>query len=154
MSASFAKRALHLLVAEDDEDDRFFIERAFKKGGAGRLNFVGNGEEVIDYLSGAGKFSDRRQFPYPDLVLLDVRMPRLDGFSVLKWVRNQEAYHTLPVIMWTSSDDKRDVARASEFGANSFLEKPFSVDELVTMVQAMCSFWSHNQFPSSFAQPP
>ena len=81
-------------------------------------------EEAVDYLSGLGKYSNRAEYPLPSLILLDIKMPGLDGLEVLRWVRSQPGLKTIRVVMLTTSSDIRDVNTAYQLGANSFLTKP------------------------------
>jgi two-component system response regulator len=142
-------RLLNFLVAEDNENDRFFLESAFVEAGVQAvLTFVCDGEDVIEYLGGGVRFSDRCQFPYPDLLLLDMRMRRCDGFDVLKWMRGRAATRWMPVIVLSSSSLEKDVKLALDLGANSYLQKPVSSAKLVEMARAIGAFWAgHNVFP-------
>src|SRR5437899_2596022 len=111
---------LTILLAEDSEDDVFLIRRAFQKGHISNPLFVvRDGEEAIAYLKGENKYSNRAEYPLPDLLLLDMKMPRLDGLEVLKWARRQPELHQLRIVMLTSSEDMRDVKKAYDAGANS-----------------------------------
>jgi CheY-like chemotaxis protein len=111
------------LLVEDNEDDVFFMERAFRLAGIhSPLHVVRNGEEAIDYLSGQKDFSDREQHPLPDMIFLDLKMPGLNGFDVLKWMREQSLL--TPVAVLTSSPEEVDRKRAQELGANCYLLKP------------------------------
>lgn len=133
---------LKVLVAEDDRNDRFLLEQAFAEAGvSGTLRFVQDGGGVVAYLSGEGEFADRTRFPYPDLVLLDIKMPKLDGFQVLKWIRGRAGLGWLTVIMFSGSALDEDVRRAFELGANSYLQKPCNSSELVAMLRSLDSYW-------------
>src|SRR5687768_15520533 len=102
-----------ILIADDSENDVVMLRRAFRQAGVGVPVFVvDNGEEAIAYLSGAGKFANRDEFPLPDLFLLDLKMPRADGFDVLQWLQEQPDLARLRVIVLTNSDQIRDVNRA------------------------------------------
>src|SRR5689334_4905092 len=104
--------AIFLLV-EDDENDVLLIRRAFSRGQIlNPLQVVRSGEEAIDYLSGVGPFRHRDEYPLPGLVLLDLKMPRVDGFDVLTWIRRQPTLKGLRVVVLTSSNDMRDVNKA------------------------------------------
>ena len=132
----------HILVAEDDPTDAFFFQRAFRRAGIPvALHFVRDGQEVIDYLRGTGPFADRGLYPYPQLLLLDLRMPRLDGFDVLQWIRKQPALSQLLVVLFSSSDEPRDISRAYDLGANWYMVKPHSMDELTEMVGRFKKYW-------------
>src|SRR3989442_15961776 len=118
-----------ILIAEDDENHVLFIRRAFKK--AQLLNplvVVPDGEAAIAYLKGEGQFANRAEYPLPELLLLDLAMPRKDGFEVLRWLRQQPGLSALRVVVLTSSDQMRDVNLAYKLGANSFLVKPIDFD--------------------------
>src|ERR1041385_4413645 len=102
-----------ILVAEDNPEDAFLLKRAFLQAGINvRLDFVQDGEEVIHYLKGENGFSDRTAFPFPTLLLLDLKMPRLDGFDVLRWLQGQGGLRRLPVTVLSSSDQPKDVNQA------------------------------------------
>lgn len=132
----------HILVAEDDPTDAYFFERAFKRAGLPvMLHFVRDGQEVIDYLQGAGQFIDRTAHPLPQLVLLDLKMPRLDGFEVLEWVRKQPGFNALQVVIFSSSGEPENINRAYGLGANWYLVKPHSIEELTALVGRFKKFW-------------
>ena len=132
----------HILVAEDDPTDAYFFQRAFRRAGLPVvLHFVRDGQEVIDYLQGTGPFADRTAHPPPQLLLLDLKMPRLDGFDVLEWVRQQPGFNGLQVVIFSSSDEAKDINRAYGLGANWYLVKPHSMDELTALVGRFKKFW-------------
>jgi len=123
-----------ILLAEDDPNDVFFMQRALAKAGINLpLHVVRNGQEALEYLGGLGKFSDRAVFPLPSLLLLDLKMPFVDGFEVLAWARAQSALKQLPVVVLTSSAEDRDRQRAAELGANAYFVKP-PTREMVTEI--------------------
>src|SRR6202008_1969122 len=131
-----------ILMAEDDENDVFFIERAFKQAQiANPLNRVRDGEEAIAYLKGEGAYADRDKFPLPHLVLLDLKMPRKNGFEVIAWVRQQPGLRRLPLVVLTSSKEGPDVNRAYELGANTYLVKPVKFEGLVEMMKTLNLYW-------------
>ena len=132
----------HILVAEDDPTDAYFFERAFKRAGISVvLHFVRDGQEVIDYLQGEGQFADRTRHPLPQLLLLDLKMPRLNGFEVLEWVRQQPGFNGLQIVIFSSSGEPKDINRAYGLGANWYLVKPHSMDELTALVGRFKKFW-------------
>jgi CheY-like chemotaxis protein len=131
---------LPILLAEDDENDVLMFRRASRHANLPNpLAVVTDGNEVIAYLTGEGKYTDRRQYPLPGLLLLDLQMPGRNGFEVLQWLRGQLEFAHLEVIILSSSDQIRDINRGYEFGADSFLVKPRSFDEYIGMVEAFAA---------------
>ena len=131
-----------ILVVDDREDEILLIRRALQQ--TKMLNPVitmRSGEEAILYLSGEGKYRSREEYPLPELVLLDLKMPGMDGFEVLTWIRAQPAFRALRVVVLTSSDQIYDVNKAYELGANSFLVKPTSFNNYVEVLRAMNGYW-------------
>jgi CheY-like chemotaxis protein len=134
-------RAVILLV-EDQENDVVLIRKAFEKGQVvNPLFVVRSGEEAMAYLAGDGKFRNRAEYPLPDLVLLDIKMPGLDGFDVLRWVRSQGGFSSLLVVMLTSSDRVYDVNQAYKLGANSFLVKPLDFENYIQTCHVLKQYW-------------
>jgi len=131
-----------ILYAEDEENDVYFIRRAFEQAGIRNpLAVVGDGQRAINYLTGMGDYADRNKHPLPCLVILDMKMPEKSGLEVLKWIRSQPAICILPVLMLTSSSHDADMHRAYVQGANGYLVKPGSPDELVAMAKAIKDYW-------------
>jgi CheY-like chemotaxis protein len=143
-----------ILLAEDDANDVLLIQRAFQKAGfQNSLQVVCDGEKAIEYLSGAGDYSDRKRFPLPFLLLLDLKMPGTGGFEVLQWVRADRGLKRLLVIVLTSSNLQSDVDRAYDLGANSYLVKPVEFQEMVNMIQRFEMYWTEiNRTPTSPVQ--
>jgi CheY-like chemotaxis protein len=130
-----------VLLAEDNENDILMFRRAARRAHFNQpLHVVTSGEEAVAYLKGEGEFQDRTQFPLPGLVLLDLKMPRMNGFDVLQWVREQPQFASMQVVVLSSSDEICDINRAYQLGANSFLVKPLSFDEFVGMLEALRSY--------------
>ena len=131
-----------ILYAEDEEDDAYFMRRAFKTAAiAHPLVVVPDGQQAIEYLSGAGCYSNRDEYPLPCLLLLDLNLPKKSGIEVLTWIRNDTSVSTLPVIVLTSSLQDADIHRAYVQGANAYLVKPSSIDQLVRTVKTIRDFW-------------
>lgn len=131
-----------ILLIDDDENDVVLAKRALHHAGINNpLYVVRDGEQAIAYLEGTGKYTDRHEFPLPDLILLDLKMPRMDGFELLYWVRKQPHLKALRVVVLTSSEDVYDINRAYEMGANSFLMKPFDFQDYTSMARTLGSFW-------------
>src|SRR5205807_3792655 len=118
------------------------ICHAFEQGAiANPLQVVRDGEEAVAYLNGDGKYDDRVSYPLPVLMLLDLQLPRMDGFQVLRWVRLQSGFKALPVIVLTGSSAMKDVTLAYQCGANSFLVKQTDFQDVVRMSQNLASYW-------------
>jgi len=131
-----------VLLADDNADDVLALRHALRRAGIDvPLQVVEDGEEAIAYLRGVGKFSNRAEFPLPDLLLLDLRMPKLDGFEVLEWLRQQPSLAPLRTIVLTMSDDVFDVDRAFALGANSFLTKSMDLLDFGNILEATFNYW-------------
>ena len=131
-----------ILLAEDQEDDVLLIRRAFSRGKISNpLQVVRDGKEVVEYLKGEGRFSSRSEYPLPELLLLDLKMPRMNGFDVLRWIRRQPSLSRLRVLVLTASDAVRDVNLAYSLGANSFLVKPIEFENCVELGEIIREYW-------------
>ena len=131
-----------VLYVEDDADDFALLKRASRKCGTPfSLQHAEDGDKAIAYLSGSGDYADRKEYPFPDLVLLDLRMPRLDGFEVLQWIRDNPATKTLPVVVLAGSSFRADIRRALELGANSYAAKPAKFEELQVLIDQIADVW-------------
>lgn len=141
-----------ILLAEDNDNDAFLMKHAFRRAGVSNpVLRVCDGEEAVDYLAGNGAFADRQKYPLPVLVLLDLKMPRLNGFEVLRWIRAQEQFQSLAVTILTSSDQRDDVERAHELGVTSYLRKPNELYDLVALLKALQSYWMIAEKPQASA---
>jgi len=131
-----------ILVAEDREDDVLLIQKALAAVKMPhQVHVVCDGEEAIAYLDGEGRFANREEYPPPDLLLLDLKLPRKDGFEVLQWIRQQSDLQLLRVVVLTSSDDIRDVNEAYQLGANSFLGKPPDLEDFIQLGEFITEYW-------------
>ena len=131
-----------ILLVEDDEADILLLRRAFRNAHiANPLNEVRDGQAAIQYLSGEGDYADRTRYPIPFLILLDLRLPKLSGFEVIAWMRDQPQLANLIVVVLTASDHVPDVTKARDLGANSYLVKPGNFEELVQMVKRIKGRW-------------
>src|ERR1700704_3964005 len=131
-----------ILVAEDREEDIILIQRALAKTkDPCVVHVVRNGEEATSYLNGEGKYGNREEYPLPDLLLLDLKMPRKDGFEVLHWIRAQPGLKGLRVVVLTSSEELHEVNRAYQLGANSFLVKPLEFENFVETSMFLKQYW-------------
>jgi len=139
--------ATTILQVEDEENDVFFFQRAMNKAGLAHLLQVAHdGQEAIDYLQGVGKFAERKKFPVPGLILLDLKLPFVMGLDVLKWIRRQPELACIVVIL-SSSREEGDIAEAYRLGANAYLVKPAAVSELEGLVGALNDFWLMRNTP-------
>ncbi len=134
----------NILCAEDDWSYADLLLRAFKKSGLHNpIHVVQNGAEAIAYLKGEGKYEDRQKYPMPGLVLVDLKMPMVNGFEVLEWIRTKSDVPHIPVVVLTSSGEVRDIKKAYDLGANSFLSKPCDPDDLMNMMKSVEHYWLH-----------
>jgi CheY-like chemotaxis protein len=144
-----------ILLAEDLPNDVMLIRRALDEAGVKNPFFVvRDGEECLAYLYGEGKYANRDEFPLPDLLLLDLKMPRLDGFEVLRELRRQKAFAGLRIIVLTSSEQIYDVNKAYELGANSFLVKPLEFENLTALMRTLAAFWLRASKSPAIERPP
>ncbi len=154
MSATMLDNAV-ILLAEDREDDIILIRRAFFRARLfNPLHIVRDGEEAINYLQGSGKYSHRDEFPLPALILLDLKMPRVDGFHVLEWIRGQPSFQSIAVLVLTSSDQTHDINRAYSLGANSFLVKPSDFENYIQLGTLIRRFWIDTTKLPETSRPP
>ena len=131
-----------VLYAEDEANDVIFLEIAFKRvGSPHKLAVVPDGAQAIEYLAGKGTFADRTRHPLPVLVLLDINMPKKNGFEVLQWIRQQRQFKSLPIILLTSSTREEDTEKARQLGANDYLLKFPDVFKLVELVKSLHDRW-------------
>ncbi len=131
-----------ILIAEDDANDALLVRRALGKIDPGIAHqFVSNGEDVIAYVLGMGEFSDREKFPFPTLLLLDMKMPRKGGLEVLEWLQANPDCRVVPTIVWSSSRLPLDIRRAYDLGANCFIVKPNAFDEIQSSLELAFRFW-------------
>jgi len=135
-----------ILYAEDNENDVVLVRMAFKKVAPHlQLETVEDGVQAVEFLKGTGQFENRT---LPSLVLLDLKMPRSNGFEVVQWVRSNPALRFLPVVMFTASLEKSDQERCYQLGANSFLVKPSDIEALIGLAGVLHKYWLEaNQCP-------
>ena len=144
-----------ILLAEDEEDYVLLIKEAFAKASIPNpLHVVWNGQEAIAYLKGQGKYSNRDEYPLPELLLLDLKMPRVNGFEVLKWLRAEPSLSSLRVLVLTSSDQIRDVNEAYQLGANSFMVKPSDFEDITQLSRLIQDFWLKASKSPEISRPP
>ncbi|MBC5774795.1 response regulator [Pontibacter sp. KCTC 32443] len=136
------RRSIIILIADDDAEDRMLVKEALEES---RLNnniqFVENGEELLDYLHNRGKFTDKDQYPTPGLILLDLNMPKKDGREALKEIKNDEHLRMIPVVVLTTSKAEEDILRTYDLGVSSFITKPVTFSSLVDVMKTLSKYW-------------
>ncbi|HWV99659.1 MAG TPA: response regulator [Candidatus Acidoferrum sp.] len=136
-------KPLTILVAEDDSSDALLLKLAFSEAEViVPMNFVRDGMEAMDYLRGVPPFDDRAKYPLPDLLVLDLKMPRMDGFEVLTWLRQQPGSERITVAVLSGTTWPADIQRAYALGADFCLNKLFGFRQLVNVVERMAEKWS------------
>jgi CheY-like chemotaxis protein len=144
-----------VLLIEDDENDVTLIELALKQAKIPvRLRAVGDGLEGLNYLNGTGQFSDRERFPIPEIIILDLKMPRMSGMEFLSYINDHPGLRIIPTIVMSASKLDADVLRAYQLGANSFMVKPNDPATLTQMVKIIQEFWSLSEKPKPFTGHP
>ncbi len=138
-----------ILHVEDEPADIEIIAFAFQRAGFGQLlRVVTDGQDAMDYLSGAGPYADRQKYPVPCLILLDLKLPKVSGLELLAWLRQQPNLRRIVVIVFSSSTHPSDVERAYELGANSFIQKPSDLEANLHLGEVLKAWWLElNRFP-------
>jgi CheY-like chemotaxis protein len=137
-----------ILLVDDSENDLMLMHAAFEMAKSTLpLQEVRNGEEAIAYLKGEGPYGDRNKFPLPTVMVLDLNMPKKNGFEVLAWVRAQPGLKRLAIIIFTASLHHEDLERVFDLGATSFLVKPGSLEALAAMVRCLSNWIEISHFP-------
>ena|SRR5580704_6251522 len=127
-----------ILLVEDNEDDVFLMERAMRQAGITLpMQLAENGRDALDYLKGVGKFADRMAFPVPSVIFLDLKLPYVHGFEVLRWLKQESALGNIPVAVLSSSLEESDQVTADKLGAKAFLVKPPSPDILTSFFDSL-----------------
>jgi CheY-like chemotaxis protein len=131
-----------VLVAEDDPDDCLLVREAWQENHLpSEIRFVSDGEELMDYLKRRGPYSGPAWSPRPDLILLDLNMPRKDGREALKEIKSDPALRQIPVVVLTTSESEEDIARTYDLGVNSFIVKPVSFEKVVDLMRMIHTYW-------------
>jgi len=142
-----------ILQVEDDPNDVFFLRQAMRKAGVtAPIQVVDDGQQAIEYLSGSGRFADRKSFPLPSLVLLDLKLPHVMGFEVLKWIRQQLGMPMIVVVL-SASEQEADIATAYGLGTNGYLVKPSEASKFQDMARAIKDYWLMANIPPSAHRP-
>lgn len=134
--------ALTILLVEDNESDVKITTRAFLQAELHTALFiVSDGQECLDFIRHEGSYQDPAQYPRPDLILLDINMPRVDGFGVLKVLKADERFKAIPVIMLSASKNDADVRKSYQLGANSFIQKPVDYEKFTRVIEGFNNYW-------------
>ena len=137
-----------ILIAEDDPNDVMLLELAIRKNGIRNpVKVVRDGEEAIEYLEGKGQYKDRERFPFPSVIISDVKMPRRNGLEVIEWVRRHPRCSIIPIVMLSGSRIQNDVLSAYKLGANSYFTKPSTLDELSDLLKLAFEYWTRSERP-------
>jgi CheY-like chemotaxis protein len=144
-----------VLHIDDDPNDSELFQAAARRASAEfRVQHVSDGEQAMAYLTGRGIYANRRRYPLPALVLLDLKMPRTTGFDVLRWIRNHPEVGNVPVIVFSGSELQDDIRQAYAGGADSYLVKPIGFSALVELVKIINSSWFSGRLPRSTCLAP
>lgn len=135
------KTAILLLVEDNPMDVALTLDAFTQAKLKNRMMVARNGQEALDYLFGREKYADRKLFPMPNLILLDLKMPGIDGFEVLRQIKQTEKLRRIPVVILTSSKEEGDRTMSYDIGANSYLLKPISFDGFIEVVRKIDDYW-------------
>ena len=140
MSAN--KNKLLILIADDDAEDRMLTKDALEENHLTNcLQFVEDGEQLMDYLHHKGKYADKTIYPTPALILLDLNMPKKDGREALKEIKADKELRRIPIVILTTSKAEEDILRTYDLGVNSFITKPVTFSALVDTMQTLSKYW-------------
>jgi len=135
-------RPITILMAEDDPEDRMLVREAWEESRlANELRFVENGEELMDYLYHRGQYANPIDSPRPDLILLDLNMPKKDGREALKEIKADPNLRRIPIVVLTTSKAEEDILRTYDLGVNSFITKPVTFESLVDLMRTLGKYW-------------
>jgi len=139
-----------ILLVEDDENDATLMKMAFEKNKIlNPVQWVRDGLEAVAYLNGDGDYADRSKYPFPEVLLLDLKMPRMSGMELLAWIAEHPDFKIIPTIIMTSSRQEPDIEKAYKLGANTYMTKPCSLDELAQMVKVTHEYWAMSVKPKA-----
>lgn len=136
------KRPIVILVADDDAEDRMLIQEALEESRLkNQVQFVENGEELMDYLQNCGKYQSKTAYPTPGLILLDLNMPKKDGREALKEIKANDQLRLIPIVVLTTSKAEEDILRTYDLGVSSFITKPVTFSALVDVMKTVSKYW-------------
>ena len=135
-------RPMTILLVEDNPDHAELVKRNLEEFQvANHIKHVEDGEAALDYVYRRGAYSDHKNFPRPDLILLDLRLPRIDGLEVLKQIKRDLTLQAIPVVVLTTSDAEKDLAQAYEYHANSYVTKPVNFENFSRLLRDLGYYW-------------
>ena len=135
-------KPLCILLVDDDPKDAFLVRHALEENGLSEcLSTVGSAEEAVNYLKGEAGFDDRQHFPFPNVILTDLKMPFMGGFDLLRWVRSQKEFTFVPMIVMSNSRQEADVQQAYQLGANAYMVKPTDLHHLAKLLRLTYEYW-------------
>ncbi len=133
---------LNILLVEDNEDHAELVQRSFEENRvANQIYWVKDGEEALDYLFHRGAYTDKANSPCPNLILLDLRLPKVDGIEVLQTIKSDQKLKLIPVVVLTSSESELDVCKVYDSHANSYLVKPIDFEKFTTLMHDLGFYW-------------
>ncbi|MBN2484018.1 MAG: response regulator [Candidatus Omnitrophica bacterium] len=136
------RKTISILIADDDDDDVMLVTKALKEYRfLNDLQRVRDGEELLDYLFHRGNYTDADKFPLPNLILLDLNMPRKDGREALKEIKDHHELRKIPVIILTTSKTDEDIVRSYDLGVNSFVTKPVEFKDFMEVIKNIGTYW-------------
>jgi CheY-like chemotaxis protein len=145
---TFMDEQFPILIAEDDENDAIILERALRKVGfVNPFHFCRDGMDVLSYLRGEGVYQNRRAFPFPRVLITDLKMPRVGGLEILKWLHQHPQCNVIPKVVLTASRQTSDIQEAYKWGANSYLVKPAGYESLTRMLKLFFEYWEMCEKP-------
>lgn len=141
MSDSLQPKPIHILLADDDEDDRYLTREAFQQHfPKSRVSFAEDGEDLLDFLHYRGRYVGA-EHTLPELILLDLNMPRKDGREALREIKSSDTFRHIPIVVLTTSDAREDIETSYFNGANSFITKPPTFQRLSEVTKAIGQYW-------------
>jgi CheY-like chemotaxis protein len=144
------KTTFTILIIEDDPNDVLFLRRALKKNDIHNpVQAVCDGAEAIAYLSGKEPYSQRQLYPFPEVIIMDLKMPRMGGLEVLEWLKAHPQFRVIPTLVLSSSKLNSDIAKAYGLGANSYMVKPANFDDLQKMIKVAHEYWTYCMKPET-----
>jgi CheY-like chemotaxis protein len=139
-----------ILLVDDDENDVLLVKMAFQKNKIlNPVHWAKDGLEAVAYLNGEGAYANRTLHPFPEVMILDLKMPRMNGLELLSWIREHPQYRVIPTIIMSASRLDTDIEKAYGLGANTYMIKPSSLDELAKMVKAAHEYWAVSVKPKA-----